>query len=153
MTKLPPGLRHVLAQTELRTDDREYVIIDVPLEEYREAIELFAELGAVFSTAVIDEDELTLVLPFDVWDEARDDIAAAGEADGYRLITFDLTLELGLVGYLAMLTDVLAEEGIAIFAVSSYQRDHLLVKEMDFERAWAALEEFIASCQQEEEMG
>lgn len=150
MAKLPPGLLHILAQTELYTDDRAYVIVHVPLEARFEATELFAKLSSAFSTAVVDKDQLTLVLPEDAWDEVRDGLDVTEVSEGYRLITFDLPLDLGLVGYLATLSSVLAEAGVSIFAASAYQRDHLLVAEPDFERAWDALESFIAECREEE---
>lgn len=150
MEKLPPGLRHVLSQTKLYTDDEVYVIVDIPLDMCFEGTELFAKLSTAFSAAVVDKDQLTLVLPSDDWAELGDELGVVEEADGYRLITFDLPIELGLVGYLATLAEVLAESGVSIFAVSAYQRDHLLVKEVDFERAWEALKSFIASCREPE---
>jgi hypothetical protein len=69
---------------------------------------------------------------------------------GYRLITFDIALELGLVGYLATLTDVVAEAGVSMLAFSAYQRDHLLVSASDFDRAWSTLNDFITACQEAE---
>ncbi len=153
MTKLPPGLLHVLAQTQLYTDDRAYVIIHVPLEARFEGTELFAKLSSAFSTAVVDKDQLTLVLPEEAWEDVSDGVEPTEVSEGYRLITFDLPLELGLVGYLATLSSVLAEEGVSIFAASAYQRDHLLVSEADFQRAWNTLEDFIAECRQEETGG
>jgi hypothetical protein len=48
-------------------------------------------------------------------------------------------MELGLVGVLASLAGPLAEAGIAIFAVSTFDTDYLLVKEDDRDRAEATL--------------
>ncbi len=148
--ELPPGLLHVLAQTRLYTDGREYTIATVPLEDLYEGLALLTKAAEPFSAAVVDKDELTLILPTDVWAGLRETLPRFEESPGYRLITFDLPLELGLVGYLAVLTDVLAEEGVSLLAFSAYQRDHLLVAGMDFERAWDALSMFIARCQEQE---
>ena len=150
MRKLPPGLCHILAQTRLYTDDREYVIVNIPLEQRDAGAALFAKRATAFSAAVIDKDQLTLVLAADVWDEVKGSVEAVQETPGYRLITFDLPLELGLVGYLATLAQVLAEAGVSIFATSAYQRDHLLVMQSDFDHAWRALSGFIAACKEQE---
>ena len=44
-----------------------------------------------------------------------------------------------VVGVLASLAAPLAEAGISVFAVSTFDTDYLLVKEADFEKAVAVL--------------
>ena len=51
-------------------------------------------------------------------------------------------LDFGLTGILASLTSPLAEVGVSIFAVSTFDTDYLLVKDKDFEKAKATLGEF-----------
>lgn len=48
-------------------------------------------------------------------------------------------LDFSLVGVLASLTATLAEVGISIFALSTYNTDYLLVKDSEFENATVAL--------------
>jgi len=48
-------------------------------------------------------------------------------------------LDFSLVGVLASIANTLAEVGISIFALSTYNTDYLLVKDTDFERAAKAL--------------
>jgi hypothetical protein len=45
------------------------------------------------------------------------------------------TLDFGLIGILSKLTTALAEQGIPVFAVSTYETDYLLVKTEFEERA------------------
>jgi hypothetical protein len=148
--EMPPGLLHVLSQTRLYTDEREYVSLSVSLDDSYEGMALVTEASGPFLAAVVDKDELTLVLPMEVWETLRENLPGVQETPGYRLITFDLPLELGLIGYLAILTNVLAEAGVSLLAFSAYQRDHLLVPEADFDRAWTALTEFLASCREQQ---
>jgi hypothetical protein len=44
-----------------------------------------------------------------------------------------------IVGVMASLVNPLANAGISVFAVSTFDTDYLLVKEHDFEKALAAL--------------
>ncbi|MBN1178898.1 MAG: ACT domain-containing protein [Anaerolineae bacterium] len=147
--ELPVGLRHVLSETRLHTDDREYVIVSLPLDQLHEGMAALAQRAEPFSAAVVDKDELTLVMPGDVWRAARDELDWEEEAAGYRLITFDVSLGLGLVGYVATLSHVVAAAGVSQLVFSAYQRDHLLVPSEDFERAWAALSDFIDACRKQ----
>jgi len=59
--------------------------------------------------------------------------------DGWRGFRIQGVLDFSLVGILAELSGVLAEQKIGIFAVSTYNTDYILVKKENFERALAAL--------------
>jgi hypothetical protein len=53
----------------------------------------------------------------------------------YRIITFDMTLPFGLVGFLSRISKALADQNISILTVSAYSTDHILVKEKDLPSA------------------
>lgn len=63
----------------------------------------------------------------------------AAREDGWRGFRVEGILDFSLVGILSRLSAVLAENGIGIFAVSTYNTDYILVMEQDFNRALAAL--------------
>jgi hypothetical protein len=48
-------------------------------------------------------------------------------------------MDFAVVGVLASLVAPLAEAGIAVFAVSTFDTDYLLVKDRDFERTLSVL--------------
>jgi hypothetical protein len=144
--KLPPGLNYAFAQTRLHTDNTEYVIVSFATGQVTDVLFLFSRLGVPFSVAVVDKDEITLLLPWESWYQVRDEIDVYDEARGYRLITFDTPTDLGLVGFIATLSNLLAEAGIGIYSVSAFTRDHILVQETDLDRALQVLSEFIEWC-------
>lgn len=55
--------------------------------------------------------------------------------DGWKAFRFEGTLDFSLVGILARIASVLAEGGISIFAVSTYDTDYILVRSKDYEKA------------------
>lgn len=59
--------------------------------------------------------------------------------DGWKAFCVDDTLDFSLVGILSKITGVLAENGIGIFAVSTFNTDYILVKKEQFEQAANAL--------------
>ena len=59
--------------------------------------------------------------------------------EGWRAIRIAGELDFSLVGILADITRILAECRISIFAVSTYNTDYVLTKEVNFGRALAAL--------------
>jgi len=61
--------------------------------------------------------------------------------DGWSAFRVEGMLDFSLVGILSKITSILADAGIGIFAVSTYNTDYILVKKENFERALAALSE------------
>jgi hypothetical protein len=55
--------------------------------------------------------------------------------DGWRCFRIQGVLDFSLVGILADLSRILAENMIGIFAVSTFNTDYILVKEENFEKA------------------
>ena len=93
-----------------------------------------SNLSTEFTFASATDAERSLVCPVDAVPEntvARD--------DGWRAFRVCGTLDFSLIGILAGISRVLADAGIGIFAVSTYDTDYVLVKSGDFGRALDAL--------------
>ena len=59
--------------------------------------------------------------------------------DGWRGFRIAGPLDFSLIGILSKLTGILAENGIGIFAVSTYNTDYILVKAGDLDKALSVL--------------
>ena len=66
--------------------------------------------------------------------------AGATAERGWRCMKVDGPLDFELTGVLAALTQTLAEAGVPVFALSTYDTDYLLVKDEQLKIAAAALE-------------
>ena len=55
--------------------------------------------------------------------------------DGWRGFRIQGVLDFSLIGILSKLSSILADNGIGIFAVSTFNTDYILVKEKNFEKA------------------
>ncbi len=92
------------------------------------------DLGKDFYFIGKTDEELSLV--------CRTEDTPAGTLerdDGWKGFRIQGVLDFSLVGILSRLSGILAERGIGIFAVSTYNTDYILVKEENFERALDAL--------------
>jgi hypothetical protein len=58
----------------------------------------------------------------------------------WRLITFDMILPFGLIGFIAQVSGALADENISLLVISAYSTDHILIKDKDLDRTVKALE-------------
>ena len=96
-------------------------------------VSLFAAEADLVSITRTDK-ETSVVCPSSLW--AGTD--GRREAD-WRLLSVRGPLEFTLTGIIAVLSSDLAAAGVAIFSLSTYDTDHLLVKQADLERAIRAL--------------
>ena len=61
--------------------------------------------------------------------------------DGWKAFRIQGVLDFSLIGILAPIATILAEQKIGIFAVSTYNTDYVLVKKENYEKALKSLEE------------
>lgn len=55
--------------------------------------------------------------------------------DGWKAFRIQGVLDFSLIGILSKLSGILAENGIGIFAVSTFNTDYILIKKENFDRA------------------
>ena len=124
----------LFASTEILVHPEDFMLVSISRDEESRARELLSGTEA-FSSITFDYAEVSLVLKAEDWDELRGGFSEYREEGPYRLITFDIVLDLSIVGFLAEVSARLAEAGVSIYALSTFLRDHLLVKGEDAEVA------------------
>lgn len=90
--------------------------------------------GIPFCFFARTDEELSLVCPTEF---VPPDVEA--REDGWRGFRIEGILDFSLVGVLSRLSGILAEKGIGIFAVSTYNTDYILVREKALDQAVRAL--------------
>lgn len=112
----------------------DYTVLRLPAGSTPPA-ELFTAGERVLVSVVSAADGVTIVCPtrFAVTSDARE--------DGWRVLSVRGPLDFALTGVMAALAGALAAAGVSLFAVSTFDTDHVLVKAKDLERAARALRE------------
>jgi hypothetical protein len=87
--------------------------------------------------------EVTLLLEENDWQSIRHLVRDARTERGFRLVTLDIELPWNVVGYLSHVTEILAGSGIPVGALSSFSRDHLLIKQDDLGKALRVLSDHL----------
>jgi hypothetical protein len=140
-----PEMVPVFAATKLKLHPESFTLVSLPVSEKEKALELFKGVNP-FSTVSVDHSEVSLILSEPEWDKMRQHFNEYQQEGPYQAITFDIILDLNLIGFLSVVSAVLAKEGISIYAVSTFLRDHVLVKESEADRAMDALGALIQRC-------
>jgi hypothetical protein len=127
------------ARATLYTDGIDYRLVHLPAAAIAAGAGALAEIGKPFCALLADKDEVTLLLSRSAWEQVAERFPDHRLADPYRLITFDLPLDFELVGFMALISDLLARAGVSILALSAFERDHMFVPASQFQAAWDAL--------------
>jgi len=86
---------------------------------------------------IIDKSEITVIIEQSKYND--EDVIEIEK--GWKILTFDMILPFELVGFLAKVSKVLADEKIPIFAISAYSTGHILVKEKNLKKTKEKLKE------------
>jgi hypothetical protein len=139
---MPLTVEQALTEASLFSDGVDYTLIQLPSGAIMAAAGIIAEIGEAFCALIVDKDEVSLIIPA----EALADFAPRlpghkASSKPYRLITFDIPLDLDLVGFMARVSTALAGAGISIMPLAAYSRDHLLVPAEQFQNAITVLQQ------------
>ena len=138
-------VRELLAKTRMILYPEDYTVVSIPRSNEIEARSLLCGLKP-FSSVTFDEAEVSAVQRTEEWRRLKSCFAGSSEEGPYRLFTFDIILDLSVVGFLNAVLKRLAEEEIIIYAVSTFLRDHILVKKEDAAKASDVLQHLIEQC-------
>jgi hypothetical protein len=130
--------RALWARTRIHLWPERYLLASLPLARLADATALATRAGDAFVALVRERDEVSLTVPEAL--RSKVEPLAARVAGPYRVLTFDLELELDVIGYMAPALERLAAAGVSIVPQCGYRTDHLLVFERDLEAATRTLE-------------
>ena len=94
-----------------------------------------SDLSAPFTFLSRTDEEISLVCPTHLCPAET-----IRREDGWKGFGICGVLDFSLIGILAKISSLLAENGISIFVLSTYNTDYVLVKEENFSRALALLQ-------------
>ena len=140
-----PPARAVWARTRLHVWPERYFLASLPPSALADAALVIGSASG-FVALVAERDEVSVTLTEEAWKASALRARASAEAGPYRAITFDVNIDLAVVGYLAPAAARLAGARVSIVPQCAFLKDHLLVREADLETAVRVLEAFIAEC-------
>ncbi|MDK3161488.1 ACT domain-containing protein [Kamptonema cortianum] len=128
-----------LRQARLYTDGVDYRLVRLSTDSLPKALDLLRQAAAPFTALILDKDEITVVVPDTLLHTETAPADHPELSEPYRLITFDLPLEPTLTGFMALISQTLAEAEIPILPLAAFSRDHLLVPSSLAEKALTTL--------------
>jgi hypothetical protein len=141
-------VKRIFAETIVNEHPDDYSIVFIESRDEKKARTLLKDLRP-YSSVTYTSEEVSVVLRSTDWARLKTNFPGYKEEEPYRLITFDIVLDLSLVGFLSVVSTALAESGVSIYAISTYLKDHILVKKRDAARAVAVLNCLVSEARRE----
>lgn len=138
-------MAELLARTRVVVDPERLVWVSLPPSEAGAVQRRADRFHSPFCLSFAPH-EVSVVCREVEWEHAGRGLRVRAVRAGYRMVTLEVELKGDVVGYLRAVTDRLAREGVPASVVSTFHRDHLLVREEDVERARAVLEALVDEC-------
>jgi len=126
-------IKQLLRKTKLKLSKEKYSIVSIPLKQFNR-LDLKKFQKKLFSL-IYEKDEITLIINQDNWKSIKNNFKNYKLEKNYRILTLDVNLNWNVVGYLAAVSKALADNKISIGVISTYLKDHLLIKDKDVKRA------------------
>ncbi len=136
----------ILKTARIEVMPETYTVVSLSSDQWQQLLEN-PELSPRMTVPFMifkDKWEVTLVLDDEDFDTIRDAVRDSHVEQGFRLLSFDAELDFNVVGFIARIAGILAESGISILPISSYSRDHVLVRQIDLGAALKALRGHVA---------
>jgi hypothetical protein len=136
----------LLSRTRVEVAPQTYFLVSLRQQDWARVLENpeLSPRGDAPYMLMRDKHEVTLLLDETDWRTMRHAARDAKVEGGFRLITLDIELGWNVVGFLALVTAILAEANVSVGALSAFSRDHLLIKQDDLAAALRALGKHVA---------
>jgi hypothetical protein len=140
------GVEELLRRARVEVSPSTFYLIGLRHEDWARLLENpeLSPRGSAPFMLLRDEHEVTLLLDETDWRTMRHAARDARVEGGFRLLTFDVELGWETTGFLARVTEILADARISCGALSAFSRDHLLVKQDELGNALRVLGEHVA---------
>lgn len=129
------NIYEVLAGTNFYTDHKPYVFFQLDKSVYQPLLKELSKHQDVYAEVINDKDELSVILPKDVWESSFASQFNPQQSMGeVALITCEVQQETQ-TGYLLSLLTILSTHNIGVYVQGAYTTDHIFVSLDQLEEA------------------
>ena len=148
MAPLAPHLKKLFALTKLEVLPEDYYLVHLPLDTKPIPGEWYRPATTQFAVFIRAPGGITLIVTRRKWLRMKKMFDSFETSEPMRVVTLDMALSLSVYGYIAEVSQVLAQEKISIIPIAAFDRDHIVVRKADLPRTVRVLRQFIASCKE-----
>ncbi|MCB1024824.1 MAG: ACT domain-containing protein [Acidobacteria bacterium] len=135
------NISEILARAKVEVSPETYNVISLSSENWMRLLEN-PELSPRMTTPFMifkDRWEVTLVFDAEDFETIKHAVRDAKIERNFRFLSFNVELDFDVVGFMAKIAGIFAASGISILPISSFSRDHVLIRQHDLADGLKAL--------------
>ncbi len=139
------NISQLLLNTKIEVLPETFNVISLTHEAWKNLLQSPELSPRMTSPFMVFKDKWEVTLVFDEIDFGTIQYAVrdAKIERNFRLMSFDVELDFDVVGFIAEIAKILAEAEISILPISSFSRDHILIRQDDLAKALKALRSYV----------
>jgi hypothetical protein len=143
MAALSANLRKLFGRTKLLVLPEDYLMVRLPVDAKPIPGEWYRPATTRYAVFVREPKDITLIVPRRKWLRMQHMFKKSQVTEAMKVIIFDIELGINVYGFIAAISQVLADAKISLMPVSSFHRDHILVRKKDLPRTVRLLRHFL----------
>lgn len=136
-------LNKSLSKIKFKVLPQNFSIIKVPLKYLNRILDNLKRIRKSIYSVILEKEGLTLIISETNWNKIKTKLNKSEIKGGYKVITYDASTDLNLVGFLSFVSEILADKNISINVLSAFKRDYFLIKKSKVKLAVKELNKFI----------
>lgn len=126
---------NVLKDANFFTDRVRYFFAKLHKKDYPELMRKLSKYPDIFSEVIHDKDELSLIIPTEIWEKDLSTQFQAEESENdLALITCEVQTE-QVTGFLLMTSAILSPNNVGVYVQGAFTTDHIFVEYEDLDKA------------------
>lgn len=121
-------LNKTLSKIKFIVLPQNFLIINIPLNQYEKFIKNFKKIKNDFYSLILEKEGITLIISNKSWNKIKSSFNKHKIETGYKIVTYNTNTDLNLVGFLSIISKILAGKGISLNVIFAYHRDYFLIK-------------------------
>lgn len=126
--KMNKELNELFSKVKFKALPQDFLIINIPLNQYEKVSKNFKKIKNNFYSLILEKEGITLIISNKNWNKIKSDFNKHKIEAGYKIISYNVNTDLNLVGFLSMVSKILADKGISLNVFSAYYKDYFLIK-------------------------
>ena len=126
--KMNKELKKIFSNVKFKLLPQDFLIIQIPLNQYK-------KIKNNFHTAIFEKEGVTLIILKNNWNKIKSNFTNYKIESDYKIATYDANTDLNLVGFLAIISKLMADRGISLNVISAFHRDYFLIKKSKAKKA------------------
>ena len=127
-------IKKIIKKSKLKTIYSEFIIARLKKEDTSKLINNLSKIKN-FYTLSKENKEVSLIISREDWNKVKNNFENYKTEKDFKIFYFDKNLSWNLIGFIAGITKLLAENKISAGVVSTHNKDYFLIKKSKLKKA------------------